>query len=351
MDPSKSNLTENVAEMKVHDGEMVSTEICQLPMETSVDKEKNATFLKNSKEIEIADTLEESTVKNNPSDGSQKQNCSQIIKSHEEGVVRMENIINSDKTILPNSSDGQTVLNFKTPTLMIGPRKGKPGKLRTLTSASTSAALVSEKSSEIPESADTTEKDFVEKTETVNSAESKLKDPLPPIAIPKEKQIVLPYREPVWGGIPEKKYKLEILKSGVILETIDLTLKSFYVFGRLPICDIPLAHPTISRYHAVIQYRLKGDEKNPRGLYLFDLGSTHGSFWNGHRMKSNMYVRVRSGHMIRFGCSQRKFIIHGPTEDEEEESELTVTELKVDECFKLVYLSTVYFVKVLFMLF
>lgn len=42
-------------------------------------------------------------------------------------------------------------------------------------------------------------------------------------------------------------YALEVLKSGMIVEKIDLTNKSFYVFGRLSNCDVVMAHPTISR--------------------------------------------------------------------------------------------------------
>ena len=145
----------------------------------------------------------------------------------------------------------------------------------------------------------------------------------------KEKQIPLPYKEPSWSGKPDKEYRAEILKSGSILEVIDLSKRNFYVIGRLPSCDISLAHPTISRYHAVFQFRSESDEKNDKGLYLYDLGSTHGTFWNGNRIRPNVYVRIRGGHMIKFGNSQRKFIMQTPPEEEEEESELTVSELKV----------------------
>lgn len=148
-----------------------------------------------------------------------------------------------------------------------------------------------------------------------------------------EKDLPFPYVEPSWGGKPEKNYKLEVLKSGVILETISLREQSFHVVGRLPLCHVSLAHPTVSRYHAVLQYREKDDDENSRGLYIYDLGSTHGTFWNGNRIKSNIYVRVRGGHMLRFGCSQRKFILQAPFDDTEEESLYTVSELKVFEIF------------------
>ncbi|KZC08662.1 PREDICTED: kanadaptin [Dufourea novaeangliae] len=145
-----------------------------------------------------------------------------------------------------------------------------------------------------------------------------------------------PYTEPPWGGKPENDYYMEILKSGVIIQTISLKEQSFYVIGRLPTCHICLAHPTISRHHAILQYRSEQDNINSKGLYVYDLGSTHGTFWNGNRIKPNVYVRVQKGHMLRFGCSQRKFILQAPLDDEEEESMYTVSELKEMRALELV---------------
>lgn len=65
------------------------------------------------------------------------------------------------------------------------------------------------------------------------------------------------------------------MKDGQILETIDLADKPFYVLGRQPdIVDIPCENPTISRRHAVLQHKDTGE------LYVYDLGSTHGTFLN-----------------------------------------------------------------------
>ena len=126
-------------------------------------------------------------------------------------------------------------------------------------------------------------------------------------------------------------------------------IKSYWTFGRLPSNDILLEHPTISRFHAVLQYRPSdenaGDsdeeeetsEKPPattkardvdKGFYLYDLSSTHGVFLNKMRIPPKTYIRLRVGHMIRFGNSSRNFIFLGPSEDQEDESELTITEMK-----------------------
>ncbi|XP_015602841.1 kanadaptin [Cephus cinctus] len=255
--------------------------------------------------------------------------CSSIDESvDDEAKINMEASIEDEHCVKPLdiTCDKSHDESFKKPALLIGPRRGKPGKLRIVHNIPTPALF--------EETMDTNSKDHADiQVNSTSELEgiSKINVEKPNIDLQdlqKDKQLPLPYREPNWGGQPEQDYKLEVLKSGVILETHDLTKKSFHVFGRLPACDISLAHPTISRYHAVLQFRAVDDEKHPKGFYLYDLGSTHGTFWNGNRIRPNTYARVQGGHMIRFGCSQRKFILQAPPEDVEEESELSLTELK-----------------------
>uniref|UniRef100_A0A0A9W3A9 Kanadaptin n=1 Tax=Lygus hesperus TaxID=30085 RepID=A0A0A9W3A9_LYGHE len=161
----------------------------------------------------------------------------------------------------------------------------------------------------------------VEKTESIKTENVKS---TPPQAPPP-----LKYEEPDWGGVPEKDdYFLEEIKSGVIAKTIPLKSKSFFTFGRLETCDVPMAHPTVSRYHAVLQYRQLPEGEDGPGFYLYDLGSTHGTFVNKYKVKSKVYGRIKVGHMIKVGCSSRFFILQGPEDDVEEESNLTFTELK-----------------------
>ncbi|MGH0150548.1 UNVERIFIED_CONTAM: hypothetical protein FKN15_018070 [Acipenser sinensis] len=145
----------------------------------------------------------------------------------------------------------------------------------------------------------------------------------------------LSYTEPSWGGVAETPYLFEILKNGTILDTLELNEKSFIVFGRLPNCDVSLEHPSISRYHSLVQYRrLPGDSVGEEmGFYVFDLGSTHGTFVNKNKVPPKTYIRLKVGYVLKFGGSTRLFIlqvsaIQGPDSDVEAESELSVTELK-----------------------
>ncbi|EHH55471.1 hypothetical protein EGM_04683 [Macaca fascicularis] len=141
-----------------------------------------------------------------------------------------------------------------------------------------------------------------------------------------------PYQEPPWGGPATAPYSLEILKGGAILGTRSLKGTSYCLFGRLSGCDVCLEHPSVSRYHAVLQHRASGPDgecdSNGPGFYLYDLGSTHGTFLNKTRIPPRTYCRVHVGHVVRFGGSTRLFILQGPEEDREAESELTVTQLK-----------------------
>lgn len=135
------------------------------------------------------------------------------------------------------------------------------------------------------------------------------------------------YVEPAWATTPTDEFSFEVLKNGLIIETFsNLERKSHWTFGRLPSPsnDIVLAHPTISRFHAVLQYKGKdGDEEEEKeeestekktnkpepGWYLYDLGSTHGTYINKQRIPSKTYVRLRVGYMIKMGASTRTFIL------------------------------------------
>ncbi|KAM8945380.1 kanadaptin [Pelodytes ibericus] len=140
----------------------------------------------------------------------------------------------------------------------------------------------------------------------------------------------IPYREPSWSGRPQTLYSLEILKAGSIVSTKSLNELSWIVIGRLPTCHIPLEHPSVSRYHAVLQYRqILGSEPDEEcGFYVYDLGSTHGTYLNKQRIQPKTYCRFRVGHVLKFGGSTRLFILQGPEDDQEEESEMTVTQIK-----------------------
>lgn len=131
----------------------------------------------------------------------------------------------------------------------------------------------------------------------------------PPSKEKKETVPELPYKEPSWSGIPEDLFTLEVLKNGCIISNIDLTSKPFHVFGRLPNCDVSLEHPSVSRYHAVIQYKTSDTSNSEKGFYIYDLGSTHGTTVNKSRLEAKRYYRLRVGYVFKFGGSSRLFVL------------------------------------------
>nr|CAB3266293.1 kanadaptin [Phallusia mammillata] len=167
------------------------------------------------------------------------------------------------------------------------------------------------------------------KTKVASSSEDKPKPPPPK----------LEYTKPTWSissTTVDEPYSLEVLRAGAIIDKIELTDHEFFVFGRLPECNITLEHPSISRHHAILQFGApKSQDENVEfqkdgsaGFYLFELGSTHGTFLNKAKVPQGKYYRLKVGHMIKFGNSTRTYILQGPSEDQEMESEESATELR-----------------------
>lgn len=53
-------------------------------------------------------------------------------------------------------------------------------------------------------------------------------------------------QEPKWSGVPQGVYSFEVLKGGIIVETVPLN-RPFIVIGRQSQCDMVLEHPSLSR--------------------------------------------------------------------------------------------------------
>ena len=127
----------------------------------------------------------------------------------------------------------------------------------------------------------------------------------------RDAEVVIPYKEPSWGGIAERSYYFEVIKSGSVADRVELTDKSYYVFGRLPSCDHSMDHPSLSRYHAVIQHCAKtpNAEGYDLGWYLYDLDSTHGTWINKSKVSPRVFHRLRVGYVVKFGGSTRLYIL------------------------------------------
>lgn len=101
--------------------------------------------------------------------------------------------------------------------------------------------------------------------------------------------------------IPE--IKLTVNKANKTIDHIVLKNKSIYKIGQFPQCDLNLAHPSISRLHAIIVV----DES--LGVILIDLRSKGGTKLDGDLLKDNIPYRLKTGKKINFALSTRDYIV------------------------------------------
>jgi hypothetical protein len=168
---------------------------------------------------------------------------------------------------------------------------------------------------EEPTSDDTTTVPAVENEEI--SHPPFIKPELPPSNFPTSvRHKNLPYNIPESSAIPPVEYTLEVLRNGTIIDYISLSHRPYTVFGRSPDSDVVLEHSTISRYHAVVQYKSEFEHGQPAGLYIYDCGSTHGTFINKKRLEPKVYVRIKIGYIIKFGQSTRLYLVQGDSSAE-----------------------------------
>lgn len=132
--------------------------------------------------------------------------------------------------------------------------------------------------------------------------------------------VVLLHNEPPEARIPDSRWRLYVFKGGELQggEPLFVSRQSRYLFGReRRVADIPTDHPSCSKQHAVLQYRLT-EKKDPDGLqmvstavrpYIMDLGSTNGTFLNEERLEAQRYYELLEKDMIRFGNSSREYIL------------------------------------------
>ncbi len=117
------------------------------------------------------------------------------------------------------------------------------------------------------------------------------------------------YEPPAWAALPSAAYFLEMIKDGVVVEKIEISSRPHFVIGRHPsTADIVVAHPSVSRAHAVVQHRDTGE------VYFYDMGSTHGSTVNRKPAPPRAYVALRIGAVVRLGQSTRTICLMGESD-------------------------------------
>ncbi|KAH8888600.1 SMAD/FHA domain-containing protein [Thozetella sp. PMI_491] len=130
--------------------------------------------------------------------------------------------------------------------------------------------------------------------------------------------VTLKYHEPAEARKPPPKdqWKLFVFKGPDVVDTIDLSARSCWLVGReMAVVDLPAEHPSLSKQHAVIQFRYV-DKRNEFGdkigkvkPYLIDLESANGTKLNGDRVPESRYLELKSKDMIQFGSSTREYVV------------------------------------------
>lgn len=69
--------------------------------------------------------------------------------------------------------------------------------------------------------------------------------------------VALKYHEPADARRPQREWRLYTFKGGKELDMRVLSVQSCHLLGRdRTVADVPLDHPSCSKQHAVVQFRL-----------------------------------------------------------------------------------------------
>lgn len=132
---------------------------------------------------------------------------------------------------------------------------------------------------------------------------------------------VLKYHEPAEARKPPTKqqWRMYVFRNKDLLDTIYLYQRSCWLMGRdQKVTDVLLEHPSISKQHAVVQFRHLtttneyGDKKSQVKPYLIDLESANGTKLNGEKVAASRYVELVDGDVIGFGDSEREYVMMLP---------------------------------------
>ncbi|XP_012526215.1 smad nuclear-interacting protein 1 [Monomorium pharaonis] len=145
--------------------------------------------------------------------------------------------------------------------------------------------------------------------------------------------VVIKYSEPLDAKKPKRRWRLYPFKGEKALPTLYIHRQSAYLMGRdRKVADIPLDHPSCSKQHAALQYRLisyqKEDGFEGRRIrpYIIDLESANGTFVNNVKLEPRKYHELLEKDVIRFGFSTREYVLlHEHSKDDSFDDDVPLT--------------------------
>lgn len=137
--------------------------------------------------------------------------------------------------------------------------------------------------------------------------------------------VVIKYSEPPEARVPKKRWRLYPFKNDEALPVMYIHRQSAYLMGRQRrIADIPIDHPSCSKQHAVLQYRMvaftRADGTTGRRVrpYIIDLGSGNGTYLNNQRIEPQRYYELKEKDVLKFGFSSREYVVLHESSDTSE---------------------------------
>ncbi|CEG43793.1 Transcriptional regulator SNIP1, contains FHA domain [Plasmopara halstedii] len=126
--------------------------------------------------------------------------------------------------------------------------------------------------------------------------------------------VILKFSEPPEARQPTKRYRLYVFKNDKNIATLHVHRKSVFLIGRdKAVADILTEHPSCSKQHAVLQYRMYQKEtatiEQEVRPYIMDLNSTNSTFLNGVQIESSRYIELKEKDVLKFGESTREYVL------------------------------------------
>ncbi|XP_020627183.1 smad nuclear-interacting protein 1-like [Orbicella faveolata] len=130
------------------------------------------------------------------------------------------------------------------------------------------------------------------------------------------KGVVIKYNEPPEARKPKTRWRLYPFKGEQAMSVMYIHRQSAYLLGRQKhIVDISLDHPSCSKQHAVLQYRLvdyeraDGTASKKVKPYIIDLDSINGTFLNNQKIDPRRFYELKEKDVLKFGFSTREYVI------------------------------------------
>uniref|UniRef100_A0A1A9X573 FHA domain-containing protein n=1 Tax=Glossina brevipalpis TaxID=37001 RepID=A0A1A9X573_9MUSC len=146
--------------------------------------------------------------------------------------------------------------------------------------------------------------------------------------------VVIKYSEPPEARKPKRRWRLYPFKGETALPVLHIHRQSCFLVGRdRKIADLAVDHPSCSKQHAALQYRLvpfireDGTTGKRVRLYLIDLESANGTFVNNKPIEARKYYELFEKDVIKFGFSTREYVLlHENSKEDQEDDDILVTD-------------------------